>query len=569
MPHNPNTDFMKQLNMNTCMSPSYQEFINTLPCGFCVFEFNQNFTIQCANQTFYELNGMDPIAVSSFSYADRIHDPQMIYDTLLKHQKDKTSSFGIEYRLKEQNNKKCWLLLTGQFIYNQDKIYVSAVFIDITEKKKVFDQLRLSEAENRIAFADSNHMMDIYDLETKELIRPRYREVKNKAYKLKNVPNSSVELGIVAKESVEDYLGFFNQMYKGIPTGCSTVLLQTYDHGFHWFSAKYTLLYDDDGLAIRAVISYEDVSELRNKEMAYQKWSHYFNNQKQNSIGYYEYNLSKNTFDGSEETIPNILPDTIQSYTEAVKFFSRVSVFEEDIDQYLHFYNRERLIAAFYGGKNSDTIEYRRKKGEHDYFWAKGNVQLIIDPYTNDLKAFVLVQDIDADKRNRIEIQNRVERDELTSLYNRFAIRDKLDEITGQNSSCRHAFLMLDIDYFKSINDSFGHQFGDKVLKDAADVMQAIVREGDLCARFGGDEFIIVLKDIPSLEIMEKKAEQFCRLMHKNYENGASTSVSLGVVYPIRNHSFNSLYQKADVCLYEAKRNGRNQFIIFHEQDSY
>lgn len=569
MPQKPNIDFMKQLDMKQCMSPSYQEFIDTLPCGFCVFELNQSLTMQCANQIFSQLHGLDDIEVSSFSYADIIHDPQTLFDTLSKHHKNGYSSFGIEYRLKNRDSRTCWLLLKGQFLSYQDKVYVNAVFIDISEKKKIFEQLRLSEEENRIAFADSNHLMDIYDLKTKELIRPRYRDVKDKAYKLYNVPNSTVELGIVAMESVDDYLGFFNQMYKGIPTGCSTVLLQTYDHGLQWFSAKYTLIYDDDGSAIRAVISYENVSELRNKEMAYQKWSHYFNTQKQNSVGYYEYNLSKDTFDGSEETIPNILPDSIQSYTKAVEFFSRVSVFEEDVNLYLHFYNRERLIAAFYGGQNSDTLEYRRKKGEHDYFWARGNVQLIIDPYTNDLKAFVLVQDIDIDKRNRMNIQKRIERDELTALYNRFAIRDKLNEITGQNSDCNHAFLMLDIDYFKSINDSFGHQFGDKVLKDAADIMQNIVREGDLCARFGGDEFIIVLKDIPSLEIMEKKAEQFCHLMHKNYENGASTSVSLGVVYPIRNHSFDFLYQKADASLYEAKRNGRNQFVIYNEPDSY
>lgn len=169
-------------------------------------------------------------------------------------------------------------------------------------------------------------------------------------------------------------------------------------------------------------------------------------------------------------------------------------------------------------------------------------------------------------KHDLAEMERRANRDYLTGLYSRSYIETSANEmlekayITGEKISC----IALDLDNLKVLNDTYGHMFGDEVIKEVAHACQKHIRSGDLMGRFGGDEFAIILNNI-TMEQARRKAEQLMEAVSELtiIKNGnlIPVTVSLGVA---DNHdgqvtSFTALFHEADIALYQAKRDGKNR----------
>ena len=122
-----------------------------------------------------------------------------------------------------------------------------------------------------------------------------------------------------------------------------------------------------------------------------------------------------------------------------------------------------------------------------------------------------------------------------------------------------------DLDNFKQLNDKLGHMQGDEVLRDVAQILRGLMRSHDLCARIGGDEYILFLKDICNREALRKKLQQLSDALSFNVD-GITISASLGAcLAPEHGDNFMTLYQKADEAMYARKRNGRHGFRIYGE----
>ncbi|MFR4980219.1 MAG: diguanylate cyclase domain-containing protein [Clostridium neonatale] len=158
--------------------------------------------------------------------------------------------------------------------------------------------------------------------------------------------------------------------------------------------------------------------------------------------------------------------------------------------------------------------------------------------------------------------------DPLTGLYNRDAFEQSvINYLNTKNPILYGAFIIIDIDYFKQINDSLGHKVGDDLLKDFSQLLKEFFSLEDILCRWGGDEFIVFMKDIEenNLQIVNQKLHQLCQLMNKDISyNGCSKKISLSIGSTVikQNLDFNEIYQQADTLLYEVKRNGRNGFKV-------
>jgi two-component system cell cycle response regulator len=153
--------------------------------------------------------------------------------------------------------------------------------------------------------------------------------------------------------------------------------------------------------------------------------------------------------------------------------------------------------------------------------------------------------------------------DPLTQLYNRRYVHSYLDRLCSDPLGGRFALLMLDVDRFKAINDRFGHTMGDNVLQGVAQTLRSHLRQSDLLARFGGEEFLVILTALDDPAIAMTVAEKLRSAIETmNIAPGVMVTASIGVAITQSPAAAAELIDQADAALYDAKRAGRNQVIL-------
>ena len=178
----------------------------------------------------------------------------------------------------------------------------------------------------------------------------------------------------------------------------------------------------------------------------------------------------------------------------------------------------------------------------------------------------VAIQGQLADKTT--ELEQLAYHDMLTGLYNRRAILEKLKEwlVHVTRYGDKLSVVMLDIDYFKQVNDVHGHRVGDRVLADLASFMRRSIRQADFVGRYGGDEFLIILPrtDGPGAATMAQRVHKALqRAQMHDAEGGAlEVTASLGAAEYCEGDDEDSLISRADAALYRAKQAGRNRVEV-------
>ena len=254
-----------------------------------------------------------------------------------------------------------------------------------------------------------------------------------------------------------------------------------------------------------------------------------------------------------EEEVVGKTPDFLQSDHHDDKF-------HQDMWQSLHD-----------NGAWQGEIWNKRKNGEiYPEFLA---ISVVKDSYDKVVQYISLFTDITKHKEFEQDIWHQANFDQLTGLANRNLCLDRLRyEIKmGQRSNKKLALMFIDLDRFKYVNDTLGHDSGDELLKFAAIRLKECLRKTDTVARFGGDEFVIILPDIKSKYDPERIAETIIASLSApfclNQKHEAVVSASIGItLYPADAHSEMELLKNADTAMYQAKDNGRNTFSFFTSQ---
>lgn len=205
--------------------------------------------------------------------------------------------------------------------------------------------------------------------------------------------------------------------------------------------------------------------------------------------------------------------------------------------------------------------------GAFDYITKPFCIEEVVVRVRNaiNLKQF---QDELKRKNNILEILSI--RDELTLLYNRRYVLKRLNEEIERGKRYNHVFscIMIDIDYFKKVNDTFGHPVGDVALRNIGELMRKNLRAVDIAARCGGEEFLLILPET-DLSGASAVAEKLRRLVEyggasDSLPAGLKLTISIGVAeYPDDGDSRDKLVKAADEALYSAKESGRNCYRVF------
>ncbi|MCE5344310.1 MAG: diguanylate cyclase [Eubacteriales bacterium] len=441
---------------------------------------------------------------------------------------------------------------------------------DIVIEANQIEQLRIREEEYRVAARQSDKHVLRFDVELRTLMMGEEPSpLFNGEHDIPDMPEALIREGYVAEESIADFRAFYRDILAGEPKGTSIALLRGKDGQFAWYRSDYTLIYADDGRPSQAIISFSDITEQREKELAYQKWKQTYTDMSPDSMHYYEYNLTRDMLTGEAGAmIPSPPLEAKRTLSLLIDYLAEHHVAQEDQQRFRSFFEHDRLLEAFDNNVRNGKLEFRRMEDGGGALWTVASVQLFPDPYSNDVQAFLLIQDEDEAKRDEMKVRDRSTHDPLTGLLNRAAFEEQLTQLfTFSDENAAHALMMIDVDGFKRVNDTFGHQFGDLVLIDIANNLRTTMRSGDLISRIGGDEYMVCLKNIQEgTDFLEKRATFICQTFAKRFDNDVSITGSVGVsLYPRDGRTFPVLYRKADQALYLAKQRGKNRFVLYRD----
>ncbi|MEG0155274.1 MAG: diguanylate cyclase [Lachnospiraceae bacterium] len=249
--------------------------------------------------------------------------------------------------------------------------------------------------------------------------------------------------------------------------------------------------------------------------------------------------------------------------------------FEDAVTNYFfHPEDRNTSKEAMEVLRKEGTVSYeaRLRRFDNRYIWARIDLSLSADENGVPLRMVGFMSDIDDIKKQAQRLESRVQTDPMTGLYNQVATATLANKVLINQGNGLHALMVLDIDDFKGINDTLGHAFGDVVLIEACTKLKALFRGEDIVGRMGGDEFAVLMKNVPDTSSVLKKAAELSKVFRQTYtgeKEDYKISCSIGIIMIQQNkESFEELYRKADAALYQAKKNGKDQLVLYEEKNA-
>ena len=202
--------------------------------------------------------------------------------------------------------------------------------------------------------------------------------------------------------------------------------------------------------------------------------------------------------------------------------------------------------------------------------WQRIEFKCVLDPEGKLLR--VVGRQLNIESERDLLIRSRT--DPLTGAFNRLYLEQEADKyLLHRSPGMEGACMMVDVDRFKQINDTCGHLVGDELLRALADTIRSMFRAGDITSRIGGDEFMVFLRDLTSLDAITAKGEQLLkRALAIGQRHGLPVPLSLSIGVTVsRSHTdtFQTLYRQADIALYQAKAAGRSCLRVYEKNMHY
>lgn len=239
----------------------------------------------------------------------------------------------------------------------------------------------------------------------------------------------------------------------------------------------------------------------------------------------------------------------------------------------IHPDDRSRVITSLESQVDGDyNEEYRVIRPDGSIRWVTDRGYPIADDTGKVYRVVGIARDITERKLAEARIEHLATRDPLTDLPNRYLLDDRLEQglIHAQRNEELLAVLFIDLDNFKTINDSLGHSIGDKMLQQVGRRISQCLREEDTLSRLGGDEFVVLIKSLPRAREVAPIADKILIAVAEPYQiegHTLTTACSIGVsIFPVDGCDAGTLMRNADTAMYHAKSSGRHNFQFFSRE---
>lgn len=244
------------------------------------------------------------------------------------------------------------------------------------------------------------------------------------------------------------------------------------------------------------------------------------------------------------------------------------SILDEDSDasKFYRNFTKEFLHSIFESGRTHVAFKYERRLSDGRKHWVHNEIRFMTDVDSGHACAMLSARNIDKEKLEEQRLILAAKMDKMTMVLNRDTTMEYIRQIFERDSTSMHALFMIDVDNFKLLNDTYGHQVGDEFLIEFAAELKKSFRDSDIVGRVGGDEFFALMRSVSDRGTIEMKAKDLLVTIQRVCEGyqDINLSGSIGIaVYPESGKSIEALYLRADTALYKAKREGKNKYVFF------
>ncbi|MDP2110837.1 MAG: PAS domain S-box protein, partial [Thiobacillus sp.] len=463
---------------------------------------------------------------------------------------DRREPFEIEYRLRRHDGEYRWIMGNGapyEDLNGTFAGYIGASY-DITERKLAEEKARklslvVEETGNSVIITDRNGII--------EYVNPAFTRVTG--YPLEEAVGQSPGMLKSGLTPAEHY----QKLWKTLQAGKEWrgELLNRKKNGeLFWEYEVITALKNETNEITHFIAVKEDVTERKHQEEKLRMWGRAIESSVNAIL------ITDAEVPGNPLIYTNPAFERITGYSQEEALGRNCNFLQnEDTDQP----NIEALRQAIREQREGHAV-LRNYRKDGSMFWN----ELLVAPVRDEsgkVTHFIGIQnDVTERKAHETQLERQANYDALTGLANRNLLQDRLSQALAfsRRHDCGLAVLFIDLDHFKHINDSLGHDAGDLLLAQVAARLAGNVREGDTVARQGGDEFVLILSEIREDDDVPVVAQKILKAMSAPFDiNGRELHItcSIGIAsYPKDGEDRQTLLKNADAAMYRAKELGRN-----------
>ena len=492
------------------------------------------------------------------------------------------------FRVHLKDGGRRWLSLRGAPADRHgEAVIVHAVMFDITARKEAEEAARLHEEEMKLAKSQIDRMSRLHGaFNTLFANTPDIMYIVDREMVFRGASAGFAEfLGLggpedIAGRAVSDVIVDEALAYRHIrddktilETGKNMANFMETMPDFqgrtrYLLCSKYAVRTGDGDAPDAVLCVSRDISREYERLEDYSSEVEYLLNDNSNAYGAWLFDVSAwrvveaRVNENSEFAIPT--HDTIDGYLETATASARDN---DEFSNFLRTFSLETLRALYKSGKHRTDYEYLRVMPDGTENWVRFSIHLLLAPVTGHLMTIISLNDISDVRAAQSELVRAAEIDSMTDVLNHDATLRHIEQyLAGDGAAGVHALLMIDRDNLKKINDTLGHQAGDKIIIDTARALQSAFRDTDIVGRVGGDEFLVLMKNIGRPQVARRKAAELlqslqyiCGTAGNFVESTGSIGISLYAGAP---KTLDKLYAEADTAMYMAKANGRNRFVM-------
>lgn len=480
----------------------------------------------------------------------------------IKSQLKECGEFIHEYRLQKKTGEYIWIRENGKYSQSDSrkKRWV-ALCVDITETKAAEEKARYNEQLAAVALESTNISIWEYDYASSSIIQGQ-NSIKVHGFDavVPDVPHALVEAGYVHPDSAEEFLKMYEDLRNGASKAEGTFQMRIEGStAYRYEHIHYVNTFDKDGSPYRAIGISNDVTEQRMTIARYQRELDFNKALSPDVFATARLNISQEAVEEIHTDIPEE-----QEILEGITFGAltelliRIPGINEEVRECFSAMSGNRIWKLYDHGTGAITHEFMKMMGGK-LSWVRFELHITKAPHNDDLLAFIYFRDIDKQHREMERLKELAKRDQMTGLYNHDTTIGLIKQYLSKEGKCgNHALLVIDINKFKLVNDKYGHMQGDLIIIEVARRIQSVFRRDDIVGRVGGDEFMVLIKNILHDEMLAKKVRELEDAVHFVYTDqdiAVAIGCSVGMArYTSPAMSFDDLYGMADAEMYKAKK---------------